>query len=139
MPVSIQAIKIAQRQAELPDDQYRAILTRIAGVSSSKDLSPDQRIDVYRSIMRIVRRRGEAKNASSTTPSATQHTPMVRKLYALFYQLLPSLEPIRSRQRWLLGFVAKANNLAEPPDSLDTAPPSQIFKAIEALKMRLPR
>lgn len=139
MPVSIAAIKIAQQQAALPDAQYRELLNRVAGASSSKDLTPEQRVDVYREIMRLVRRRNATQNGTSATSATTPtpHTPMVRKLYALFYQLLPSLPDVHSRQRWLLGFVAKVNNLDTLPPSLDTAPPSCIFKAIEALKQRI--
>ena len=125
MPVSIAAIKIAQKNANLPDGEYRELLRRIAGVESSTLLTPEQRVKVYVAI----------KKRSPSTPSS--NSPLVSKLIAVFHQLKPSLPPIRNDIAWLLGFIARANHLDAPPRSLNDATPQQLVKTIEALKQRL--
>ena len=125
MPVSIAAIKIAQKDAGLPDAEYRELLQRIAGVSSSKELTPAQRVMVYVAI----------KKHTPNAPSA--NSPLVSKLIAVFHQLKPSLPPIRNDIAWLLGFIAKANHLDAPPKAFSALTPAQLVKTIEALKRRL--
>ena len=125
MPVSIAAIKIAQKDAGLPDAEYRELLRRIAGVESSTLLTPEQRVKVYVAI----------KKRSPSAPSS--NSPLVSKLFGLFYQLKPTMPPIRNQIAWLLGCVAKANHLDAPPRSLNDATPQQLVKTIEALKQRL--
>lgn len=125
MPVSVAAIKIAQKNANMPDGKYRELLRRVAGVESSTHLTPEQRVKVYVAI----------KKRSHSAPSS--NSPLVSKLIAVFHQLKPSLPPIRNDIAWLLGFIARTNHLDAPPKALSALTPAQLVKAIEALKKRL--
>ena len=120
MPVSIAAIKIAQKQASLNDEAYRAILRDIAGASSSKELTPVQRVAVYARLKDI------QKQAAS---------PLIRKLFGLFYHTRQR-QPVRNTTAWLIGLIQKVNRLPAPPRNLNDVAPAHLQKAIEALKMR---
>ncbi len=120
MPVSIAAIKITQKQANVNDEAYHAILMEIAGATSSKELTPVQRVAVYARLKEI-----EKQTA----------TPLVRKLFGLFYHTTHR-QPVKNPTAWLIGFIQKANKLPDPPKSINAVAPAHLQKAIEALKMR---
>jgi len=114
---TIAAIKIAQKQAGIPDAKYREILNILAGVKSSKDLDAHGRNKIYRFL--------SARNKSQR---------IIKKLFAVFYSLKPSLGDITDDRAWIIAFAQKANSLSKAPAVLDNFTVPQLNKAVEAMK-----
>ena len=125
--MQIAAIKIAQKQAELSDQEYRQLLFNVAGARSSKELDEDGRRRVMAALQRQV---------NAARPAIQPKTPQQRKIWALWYDLKPRLPGREQNTSYLLGIcriAAGVNKLADLAD-LDK---QQAHKAIEALKLRL--
>ena len=121
--MNIVAIQIMRRQIGLSDERYRGILFRIAGVSSSKDLTPAAAKKVYAAMYQM---------ASATTPAA-------RYVWVLWNLLQPYLAPADRHGAYLVGFIRKVAPESGISDlsELSILEPGVLHKAIEALKRRL--
>lgn len=128
------AIHIAIKDAGLRDDEYRELLSQVAGVKSSKYLSDEG----YQAVMRAIRDR---QYKTSKRPSCPK-SPAVRKIWALWLgnnqgpglsQFLPERERTLA---YLLGIARRASNRSELAD-LSELTGSQAYRVIEAMKLRL--
>ena len=126
--MSIKAIHTLKGKLGLSDADYRALLMRQAGVSSSKDLSPEG----DRAVMAALR---DLESASGTTAAKTRADA---KIWALWYALKPYLpEPERSIA-YLLGIVSRAAGVRIGSTArLPHLSPREKYNIIEALKSRL--
>ena len=126
---SVAAVKIAQQQAGMDDEEYRALLMRVAGVSSCTKLDDAGRSRVLKAIRCAS---AKADDRPTTTPS-----PLLRKLWALFFALRPTLsqEDIACPRAWLMGVARKANG-DSIPERLEALDAKQLSRTVEALKAR---
>lgn len=120
--MNIAAIQIMRRQIGLSDERYRGILFRIAGVSSSKDLTPAAAKKVYAAMYQM---------ASATTPAA-------RYVWVLWNQLQPYLAPADRHGAYLVGIIRKCVPACAIADlsELSLLKPGELHQVIEALKKR---
>ncbi len=120
--MTVAAIQILRRQIGLSDERYRGILFRIAGVSSSKDLTPAAAKKVYAAMYQM---------ASATTPAA-------RYVWVLWNQLQPYLAPADRHGAYLVGIIRKCVPACAIADlsELSLLKPGELHQVIEALKKR---
>ena len=120
--MNIVAIQIMRRQLGLANERYRGILFRIAGVSSSKDLTPAAAKKVYAAMYQM---------ASATTPAA-------RYVWVLWNQLQPYLAPADRHGAYLVGIIRKCVPACAIADlsELSLLKPGELHQVIEALKKR---
>ncbi len=134
--MNIAAVKIAQKQAGLADKEYRDILWSIAGVRSAKELDDSSYKRVLARLYSII-----AVNNSDFADSYDQSvkTPTERKIWQLWYELKPYLNPELQTHKYLIGVVRRVSgcktmsNLAD----LKKLSPQEAYKAIEGLKERI--
>lgn len=124
---TIAAIKIMQKQAGLTDPEYRNILRRVAGVTSCKLCTPEQRRQVLAEIRKKIHR------------PAAEKTPAERKIWALWYELRRSLPEVERSYAYLIGMATKANGGDGhcAITRLDQLSARQSQRLIEALKQRI--
>ncbi|MFL1552480.1 gp16 family protein [Pseudomonas sp. D47] len=80
---SLAKIHIAKSQLGLDDDTYRALLARVAGVRSAKDLSPRQIGAVIAEFVRLGWMPKVARKATRVAPNpATERRKLVGKIEA---------------------------------------------------------
>ncbi|MBR0559519.1 regulatory protein GemA [Neokomagataea anthophila] len=111
-------LRIAQKKLGLDDDVYRDRLERKTGKRSAKEMSVaemDRVLEQFR------------KDGFRTRPTA--HNPQVRKVFALWTELGPSLRSGGSRES-LRAFVKRMVGVDDP--NFLTAPQAGVV--IEALK-----
>lgn len=78
-----QLIQIARRQLGMEDDSYRALLERVAGVSSSTKLTPRQIGRVLAELERLGWTSTSTKPAGRPAPQVTEdRQPLVNKIEA---------------------------------------------------------
>ena len=130
---TVAAVKIAQKSAGLADDAYRDLLLRVTGKASSTLCTPEERSRLLRAI------NGLAQPARRTARRAEAHPqrPDIRKLWALWYQLRPSLPAEEQNTRYLVGICRRANYNVPTIKTPDAMSAVQTRRAIEALKARL--
>ncbi|MDO9104062.1 MAG: regulatory protein GemA [Methylovulum sp.] len=75
-------IHIAKQQLGLDDDTYRAMLQQVAGVNSSKDLTPAGRVKVLEHL-KTVGFVPKTANAFKGRPKTTDSNPQLKKIEAL--------------------------------------------------------
>lgn len=123
---TVAAIKIAQKQAGMSDQEYRQILYRVAGVGSCTMCTADQR----RRVLDEIRK--------SRKP-AQEKSPAERKIWALWYDLRRYLPEVDHSVAYLIGMAVKANGGQEKCQvkRLDQLSPRQSQRLIEALKQRI--
>lgn len=81
--MSLAKIHIARRQLGLDDDVYRSILRRVAGVDSSKALTPRQVSRVLAEFERLGWKPGPAKRAGRARPNpAAERQALIGKIEA---------------------------------------------------------
>jgi hypothetical protein len=128
------AIHVAKKQLGLDDDTYRAVLVRVTGVSSSRDMSPAQR----QAVLDEMRRLGfePAAGARSNGARKPLEGPFARKLQALWIAAW-NLGLVRDRRdEALSAFVRRQTGIDHVSFLRDAADGK---KAIEALKGWLAR
>ena len=80
---SLAKIHIAKSQLGLDDETYRALLARVAGVRSAKDLSPRQIVAVIAEFERLGWKPKTARKTSRTKPNpAAERKKLVSKIEA---------------------------------------------------------
>lgn len=131
------AIKIAQKQAGLGDPAYRALLARVAGVKSSKELTEEG----YRRVLAELYRIRDAANPARPAAARPliERSPAERKLWALWYELKKLLPPPERTDEYFLGIIRRASGVATLAtlSSLGKLTPSELYHTTEALKLRL--
>lgn len=115
------AIKILQKQAGLGDAQYRALLHRVAGVSSSKDLDDKGAKAVQAALRRLSRPVAKA--------------PTEGKIWALWYDVRQYLPEAERKSAYLFGFAGRA--IGREVGDFSDLEVKERMKIIEALKGRL--
>lgn len=130
--MSIAAIKIAQKQLGLSDDEYRAILHDVAGVSSATQLDADGDRAVMRRLYAIRDERAAA------TPTRAK-TPTEAKIWKLWYEIKGYLPEPEQTVDYLFGFIRRAsgNVSIKQGDDIADLTKQQAYHTIEALKYRL--
>lgn len=130
--MNIAAVKIAQKRAGLPDPEYRALLRRVAGVTSSKELDEARYKRVLAELYRIA-----DQNAAAAT--SRDKKPVERKIWALWYELRGHLPAPERSVDYLLGFIRRAAHRDDlrKPDDLALLTNAEAHRAIEALNHRV--
>lgn len=126
--MSIKAIHTLKSKLHMSDADYRALLMRAAGVSSSRDLSPEG----DRSVMAALR---DLESASGSTAAKTRADA---KIWALWYALKPYLPEPEQSIGYLLGIVSRAAGVRIGSTArFPHLSPREKYNIIEALKSRL--
>lgn len=135
--MSVAAIKIAQKQAHLADPEYRALLRRVGGVSSAKELDEQTGRRVLAELYRIIN--DNARIDNSTPAAVIERTPAEKKLWKLWYELEKLLPNTMRNPDYFLGMVRRASGVPTLVSlmRLKDLTPYQMHKTIEALKQRL--
>jgi len=118
-PAMLAKIHIAKKELALQDGEYRALLSRVAGVASAKDLSEKAAIAVIAEFRRLGWQARE-----STRPRAERDD--TRKIYALWGALHSGPLDRDALRAWVLRRFQVA-----APEFLK---PAQTREAIEQLK-----
>ena len=118
-PAMLAKIHIAKKELALQDAEYRALLQRVASVTSAKDLTERSAIAVIDEFKRL-----GWKPRESTRPPAERAE--IRKIYALWGALHSGPIDRDALRAWVLGrFEVAAPEFLKPP---------QAREAIEQLK-----
>ena len=129
--MNLAAIHIRAKEAGLDREAYCALLFRIAGVRSAKELDEEQ----YKAVMRELRSVINAKKAPRET---RKKTPAEAKLWAVWYnELCPLLQPHQRNVHYLAGIIERrlARRVLDGERLLTALlDPSELHTAIEALK-----
>lgn len=123
-------IHMGRRRLGLEDDDYRALLERVTGQRSSKDLTPAQ----ARSVVAELKRLGFRPKAGRRR-SRSPH-PHVRKVYKLWWELAGA-GAVGAGHRALNAFIGSANFRAkwgEVPTDAEFLTVERASDVIEALK-----
>ena len=148
----IKLIHTLKSKGGITDPEYRTILRDVAGVSSSKDLNPA----TCRIVVTILRGIGNHRAALAAQgggiippdngggENKPSKSPAERKIWGLWYKLLPFLSDCDKNSLYLVGFIEKAIGKEWVPDlvqgkkvNLGALDEWQRKKVIEALKIRI--
>ena len=120
--MKIAAIQIQRKKIGLTEERYRALLARIGGVSSSRQLTERGARAVYQALIEL----------------ATARTRQARYVWVLWEQLQPDLPSAERNGAYLAGLIRRSTGAGITDLSeLDGLDPGHLHKAIEALKQRL--
>lgn len=129
-------INIAKGQLGLAEDDYRALLARVTGTTSLRQMSDRQKIDVVEELKRLgFRIRAKGK----TLPPSTK--PYIRLIHALWKSCHKhgaiengSREALRA---FCKRFVAPgSDSVAVDPDLLTQAQASPVIEALKKMEAR---
>lgn len=129
-------INIAKAQLAMAEDDYRAMLTRVTGLSSLRAMSDRQKIDVLDEMKRLGFR---VKSGGHKLPVTVK--PYVRLIHALWkscHQLGVIEDASRPALRaFCKRFVAHGESaVAVDPDLLDYAQATPIIEALKKMETR---
>jgi phage gp16-like protein len=122
-------IHIARKELRLSDEDYRAILHRVAGVESSSKLSPPAVLQVLAEFERLGWR------PSFSGQRRRSDKPGVRLVFGLWRELAERKLVENPSRRALLAFVERQTGIADP----EWLTQAQINKVVEGLKAMLAR
>ena len=126
--MSIKAIHTIKSKLHLSDADYRALLQREVGVSSSRDLTPEGDKAVM-AALRTMERGPQQTGAKS---------PAEAKIWALWYAIKPYLPEAERTIPYLLGIIARVIGYKiRSVGYLPRLSGQEKYKVIEALKARL--
>ena len=129
--MNLAAIHIRAKEAGLDREAYCALLFRVAGVRSAKELDEEQ----YKAVMRELRAVVNTKKAPRET---RKKTPAEAKLWAVWYnELCPLLQPHQRNVHYLAGIIEKriSRNILSGDDLLTSLlDSSELHASIEAVK-----
>ncbi|WP_319774452.1 regulatory protein GemA [Breoghania sp.] len=130
MSAALKAIHAKKRQLGLDDDAYRAVLVRVTGLSSSKDMNEAQRRDVVAEMNRL----GAPKVSRPRNDRASgTYAPKLQALWIAAH----NLGVVRDRSdRAMISFVRRMTGIDHTRFLHDQA---DAMKAIEALKKWIQR
>lgn len=124
-PAMLQKIQIARRQLCLQESEYRALLARVAGTDSAKDLSDRQAGAVIAEFQRL----GWQPRASTRAPADRAE---IRKIYAVWGALHAGPLDRDALRAWVHGrFKVSA------PEFLKPAQARQAIEQLKAWQQRL--
>lgn len=132
-----QIINIAKGQLGLDEDTYRAMLTRITGMASLRQMSERQRIDVLDEMKRL----GFKVRQMAGKPLPPSTRPYIRMIHAL-WKSCHRAGAIENGSRQALRafchrFVSPGDNtVAVDPDLLTQAQASPIIEALKKMEAR---
>ena len=118
-------IHIAKKELCLDDDTYHALLERLFGVTSAKDLTARQHIQLLGELCRL-----GWKPKAANPKRAPLRLPQLRKLRLLWYRLVEAGVVHSVEESSLLHFVARQTQV----DRLEWLSVEQASQVIEALK-----
>ena len=126
--MSIKAIHTLKGKLGMTDADYRALLMREAGVSSSRDLTPEGDKAVMAALRAM--ERGPRQTAARSGQE--------RKIWALWYAIKPYLPEAERTIPYLLGIIKRRIGYRIPSaDYLSRLDGREKNQIIEALKARL--
>ena len=126
--MSIKAIHTLKGKLGLSDADYRALLMREAGVSSSKDLTPDG----DKAVMAALRAIEQGQHQTGVK------SPAEAKIWALWYAIKPYLPEAERTVQYLLGVIGRVIGYKiRSVGYLSRLDGQEKYKVIEALKARL--
>ena len=126
--MSIKAIHTLKGKLGMSDADYRDLLMREAGVSSSRDLTPEGDKAVMAALRSMER---------GPQPTGVK-SPAEAKIWALWYAIKPYLPEAERTVQYLLGIVSRVIGYRIPSAGyLPRLDPQEKYKVIEALKARL--
>ena len=126
--MSIKAIHTLKGKLRLSDSDYRALLQREAGVSSSRDLTPEGDKAVMAALRTM--ERGPQQTGAKSRAEA--------KIWALWYAIRPYLPEAERTVPYLLGIIARVIGYKiRSTGYLNRLSGQEKYKVIEALKARL--
>lgn len=127
---TIAIINIARQQLDMEDDTYRALLTRVTGVSSLREMTERQKIAVVDEMKRLgfrVRTGGKALSASTK--------PYIRLVHAL-WKSCHRKGVIGDGSRSALRAFVKNRSDVDDPDFLTYEQASPVIDALKAMEAR---
>ncbi len=126
--MSIKAIHTLKTKLHMSDADYRALLQREAGVSSSRDLTPEG----DKAVMAALRKLESAPRQIGATTRAEA------KIWALWYAIKPYLPEAERTEPYLLGIIKRRIGYRLPSAGhLSRLSGQEKNQIIEALKARL--
>lgn len=126
--MSIKAIHTLKNKLGMTDDHYRQLLQSAAGVSSSKNLTPE----ADKAVMEALR------DLETRQQQSPVRKPAEAKIWALWYAVKTYLPAEQQNVAYLLGIIGKV--IGYPIRSAGYFPhldSKECYKIIEALKARL--
>ena len=126
--MSIKAIHTLKGKLGMSDADYRDLLMREAGVSSSRDLTPEGDKAVMAALRAM--ERGPQQTGAKSRAEA--------KIWALWYAIKPYLPEAERTIPYLLGIIARVIGYKiRSTGYLNRLSGQEKYKVIEALKARL--
>lgn len=133
---TIAVIHVAKAQLGLDEATYRALLVRVTGRTSSKDMTERQRIAVVDELKRLgfkVQRKG-----SSGRPLPVAAKPYIRLIHALWGSLYKKGIVRDGSRKALRAFCARhlPAGVSTDPDFLTWEQASPVIEALKAMERR---
>lgn len=122
---AIAKLHVAKKQLALTDDSYRAILHRVAGITSAREATEVQLL----ALLKEMRRFGFQDRPNIATAPAH-----VRKVFAMWRDLAPLLTD--ANEAALRGFVRRQTGI-ERPEWLDGKQAAKVIEGLKAWHARL--
>lgn len=123
------SIHIARKDMALEEESYRALLYRVTGQTSAKELTEEQ----LRSVLAEFERLGWKK--ARFRRFAAGNRPDVRKVFAIWGSLRDHLE-CRGSRAGLRAFVERQIGVSDP-NFLNPAQARQMIEALKAMQRRM--
>lgn len=133
-------VQVARKQLALTDDDYRAILQRVTGQTSSTACGPAQLDDVLREFTRLGWTPAPGKAGGKARGPLSPHA-QVRMIYAVWQDIRPHLAV--GDDSALRSFVERQTKTdANPagvsaPEFLDAAMANRVLEGLKAWRARL--
>lgn len=125
-------LAIARKELNLDDDSYRAVLVRVGGHYSAKDMSVGQ----IEAVLKEFRRLGwkpKLVTGNRRTPDSAK--AYVRKIFAIWNEMAPLLASGGTREA-LRAFVERQTGVSAP-EFLDAEQATKVTEALKAWRSRL--
>lgn len=135
---TMQIINIAKGQLGMVEDDYRAMLVRVTGLASLRQMSERQRIDVL-DHMKKMGFRIRANKGGKPLPKAFQgHSRLIHALWKSCYLLGVIENPSRDALRaFCKRFVAHGQDgVAVDPDMLSRDQATPVIEALKTMEAR---
>lgn len=130
-------IHIAKKDLRLDDDDYRAILLRVTGFTSSADCGPSHLEELLKEFRRLGWKAKAGKGARKPPSPRAQ----IRMIYAVFNDLKPHLAV--GDESTLRAFVQRQTKTAanpagiSAPEFLDAAAANKVLEGLKAWRARV--
>jgi len=131
-------VQVRRKQLGLADEDYRAILQRVAGCNSSTECGPSQLDELLREFRRLGWKPGQPRGETPLSRKA-----QVRKIYAIWEEMRPLLAV--GGKDALRAFVERQTKTpANPtgvsaPEFLDPIGANRVIEGLKAWQARLHR